>query len=95
MGVSWLLDIVSYIETLLYPDDINPLYYVSDFMNAILGLLIFVCFVLKPKVLSLIKKRLFGKQDETDNTTHSDCEEEEISLNGIGSDVSKERKELN
>uniref|UniRef100_T1PGE5 Methuselah n=1 Tax=Musca domestica TaxID=7370 RepID=T1PGE5_MUSDO len=57
MGVSWLLDIVSYIETIVYPNDINPIYYVSDFMNAILGLLIFVCFVLKPKVLSLIKKR--------------------------------------
>ncbi|XP_073843040.1 G-protein coupled receptor Mth2-like isoform X2 [Musca autumnalis] len=57
MGVSWLLDIVSYIETIVNPGVINPIYYVSDFMNAILGLSIFVCFVLKPKVLSLIKKR--------------------------------------
>ncbi|XP_075161433.1 G-protein coupled receptor Mth2-like isoform X2 [Haematobia irritans] len=57
MGVSWLLDILSYIEGVLNPELTNPLYYVSDFMNAILGLLIFVCFVLKPKVLSLIRKR--------------------------------------
>lgn len=57
MGVSWLLDIVSYIETVVNPGVINPIYYVSDFMNAILGLLIFIFFVLKPKVLSLIKKR--------------------------------------
>uniref|UniRef100_A0A1I8NM82 G-protein coupled receptors family 2 profile 2 domain-containing protein n=1 Tax=Stomoxys calcitrans TaxID=35570 RepID=A0A1I8NM82_STOCA len=94
MGVSWLLDIVSYIESLVNPGGTNPIYYVSDFMNAILGLLIFVCFVLKPKVLSLIKKRIFETRDETDHTMTTESDEEEISLNGIGSDVSKQREVL-
>lgn len=30
-------------------------------------------------------KRIFDKKDETDNTTNSESDEEEISLNGFGS----------
>ena len=57
MGITWLLDIFSYIENQLHPGVTNPLYYISDFMNAMTGLLIFICFVLKPKVLKLMKRR--------------------------------------
>ncbi|KAM7354842.1 G-protein coupled receptor Mth2-like isoform 2-T2 [Cochliomyia hominivorax] len=57
MGITWLLDIFSYIENQIHPGVTNPLYYISDFMNAMTGLLIFICFVLKPKVLKLMKRR--------------------------------------
>lgn len=61
MGITWLLDIFSYIENQLHPGIQNPLYYISDFMNAMTGLLIFICFVLKPKVLKLMKRRYVQK----------------------------------
>ncbi|XP_037811115.1 G-protein coupled receptor Mth2-like isoform X1 [Lucilia sericata] len=83
MGITWLLDIFSYIENQLHPGVTNPLYYISDFMNAMTGLLIFICFVLKPKVLKLMKRRILGKEEPSENT-ESDYSDDEFALEDRG-----------
>ncbi|XP_037811122.1 G-protein coupled receptor Mth2-like isoform X2 [Lucilia sericata] len=55
MGISWLFDVISY----CLPDTEKWMFAfaISDFLNAIQGILIFSLFVLKANVLDLLKKR--------------------------------------
>jgi hypothetical protein len=53
MGISWLLEVIATIFD--YPPE---LWYVSDIFNCLQGLLIFIIFVCKRKVLNAVKKRL-------------------------------------
>lgn len=55
MGVSWLLDILSY----LLRDYVaaHYLFYLTDFFNAILGFLIFILFIIKRRVFQLFQQR--------------------------------------
>ncbi|XP_065361907.1 G-protein coupled receptor Mth2-like [Calliphora vicina] len=55
MGISWLFDIISY--CMREYEEWDNFFVLSDFVNAIQGVLIFSLFVLKPKVLKLLKKR--------------------------------------
>lgn len=52
MGVLWLLETTSW---LLDPD--GWVFYLPDALNTVTGLLIFLLFVLKPKVKRLLIKR--------------------------------------
>lgn len=52
MGVQWLTETMSW---LLDPNGL--IFYITDVLNTVTGLLIFILFVLKPKVLKLLLKR--------------------------------------
>ncbi|XP_075163341.1 uncharacterized protein LOC142235975 [Haematobia irritans] len=58
MGISWTMDILSYCFR-NYPQS-EFIFLLTDFCNAIQGVLIFILFVLQPKVLWLLKDRLLG-----------------------------------
>ncbi|KAI8126117.1 G-protein coupled receptor Mth2 [Lucilia cuprina] len=62
MGISWLFDVISY----CLPDTEKWMiaFAISDFLNAIQGILIFSLFVLKANVLDLLRKR-FCKNHKT------------------------------
>ncbi|XP_046808536.1 uncharacterized protein LOC111687899 [Lucilia cuprina] len=62
MGISWLFDIISY--CVREYENWEIVFVFSDFANAIQGILIFSLFVLKPKILKLLKKRFFENQDQ-------------------------------
>jgi hypothetical protein len=53
MGISWLLEVIATLFE--YPAE---LWYASDIFNCLQGLLIFIIFVCKRKVLNAFKKRL-------------------------------------
>ncbi|KAL9901376.1 G-protein coupled receptor Mth2-like isoform 3-T3 [Glossina fuscipes fuscipes] len=79
MGISWLLDIISYLVGHNSDNSGNFIFYISDFMNAIQGVLIFILFVLKPKVWKLLKGRLLGNK-ESNESTHSEYSDDGIAL---------------
>lgn len=49
MGVSWSLEFISWLAGQKY----EPLFYITDVCNAIQGLLIFMLFVMRKRVLKL------------------------------------------
>ncbi|KAL2738725.1 G-protein coupled receptor Mth2 isoform X1 [Vespula squamosa] len=65
MGISWILEIVSYFVN-NYANDFQwreELFYVSDTFNCLQGILIFILFVLKSRVYYALRKRL-GFEDK-------------------------------
>lgn len=54
MGISWIFDILSY--CLKFYKQLDILFVLTDVMNAVQGLLIFILFVLKPKILSRLMR---------------------------------------
>lgn len=52
MGVTWCMEAISWAI-----DPGSWIFYLSDMMNTIQGLLIFILFVMKPKVKQLMIKR--------------------------------------
>lgn len=52
MGITWIMDSLSWIFK-----DNGYLFYVTDFLNSIQGIIIFFLFVWKPKVRDLVVER--------------------------------------
>lgn len=56
MGVSWIMEAISF-----FTDPDGAIYWVTDVINTMQGLLIFLLFVLKQRVLRLAIKRFVNK----------------------------------
>lgn len=63
MGVTWSLELISY-AVLVYSsvdytdrEKIDWIFILSDICNGLQGLLVFILFVMKPKVWMSLKKR--------------------------------------
>uniref|UniRef100_A0A1I8Q4V3 Uncharacterized protein n=2 Tax=Stomoxys calcitrans TaxID=35570 RepID=A0A1I8Q4V3_STOCA len=66
MGISWSMDILSYCFR-NYPES-DFIFLLTDFCNAIQGVLIFLLFVIQRKVLLLLKDK-FRRKSITDEAT--------------------------
>lgn len=55
MGVPWTMDAITFFI------DPNGVYWITDVISAMQGILIFLLFVLKREVLSLVVERLVDK----------------------------------
>ncbi|XP_055304983.1 G-protein coupled receptor Mth-like isoform X2 [Sitodiplosis mosellana] len=67
MGLIWIMEIVSYLM-----DNFSPLFLITDILNSLSGLFIFILFIVNRRVLRLIKERwqnLRGKATTNDNDT--------------------------
>lgn len=51
MGITWLMEAISFVS----PD--STFFMITDILNALLGVIIFMLFVLNRRVMHLIKKR--------------------------------------
>ncbi|XP_050685019.1 G-protein coupled receptor Mth2-like isoform X3 [Leptidea sinapis] len=65
MGINWILEIVSY----LYPD-LEILKFV-DAYNVLIGLIIFIIFVCKKKILRMLKKRYRQNRGQAMSRSHT------------------------
>lgn len=52
MGILWTMEVISF---LISPE--HPIFYFTDFLNTLHGVFIFILFILKRRVLILIKER--------------------------------------
>jgi len=71
MGITWSMEIVSW----LFESAPQYVWYLTDLINTLQGLIIFIIFVWKEKIKRLLLKR-FGYQDRnifSRNSTHSGC----------------------
>uniref|UniRef100_A0A1I8NGG9 G-protein coupled receptors family 2 profile 2 domain-containing protein n=1 Tax=Musca domestica TaxID=7370 RepID=A0A1I8NGG9_MUSDO len=59
MGITWIMDILSFCVR-NYPQ-FDMFFVLTDFCNAIQGVLIFILFVMRRKVTSLLKAKFLGK----------------------------------
>ncbi|XP_066583921.1 G-protein coupled receptor Mth2-like isoform X2 [Prorops nasuta] len=60
MGISWIMEVISFFLN-KYAKDLewrNEYFYVTDVMNCLQGLLIFILFVVKSRVYSSLRRRL-------------------------------------
>ncbi|XP_073843050.1 G-protein coupled receptor Mth2-like [Musca autumnalis] len=68
MGITWFMDILSFCLR-NYPE-IDRFFILTDFCNAVQGVLIFILFVMRRKVMLLLKAR-FQKKSLEDNVDNS------------------------
>ncbi|XP_075220889.1 G-protein coupled receptor Mth-like isoform X4 [Lycorma delicatula] len=58
MGVPWILEVISSVTIQMYPKTkYNDLWYIVDFFNSLRGLLIFVIFVMKKRILRKLNNK--------------------------------------
>lgn len=62
MGVSWIMEAIVYLAEDPHNKDTNMFVIIMDVWNLLQGLVIFILFVMKRRVLNLIKKRFALKQ---------------------------------
>lgn len=58
MGVNWSLEIVSWAGSWQFENMPSAVWYLTDFCNAVYGILIFFIFVFKKRIWTLLLKRL-------------------------------------
>lgn len=58
MGVTWSMEVISWV---IDYKGMRMEFYLTDIFNTIQGIIIFVLFVMKPKVKKLLLKRYFPK----------------------------------
>ncbi|XP_056629652.1 G-protein coupled receptor Mth2-like isoform X1 [Diorhabda sublineata] len=59
MGINWIMELISWTVEKLLRDTPTFIWYLSDFTNAMYGVLIFVIFVFKKKIWQSLKKRYY------------------------------------
>lgn len=57
MGISWIMEAITYLATDANNKDLNFFVLIIDVWNFLQGLVVFILFVMKRRVLNLIKKR--------------------------------------
>ncbi|KAJ6642043.1 G-protein coupled receptor Mth2 [Pseudolycoriella hygida] len=83
MGISWIMEIISFLV-----NPVGKVFYATDIMNTIQGVIIFFLFVMKPKTMNLIKKRWRMWRDKSSENTsrgptlksHHESESTEMAL---------------
>ncbi|XP_072397052.1 G-protein coupled receptor Mth2-like isoform X3 [Diabrotica undecimpunctata] len=76
MGINWITELVSWAVDLIFSDTPAFVWYITDFTNAMYGLLIFLIFVFKKKIWRSLKKKfvwiIYAKKVSTGgNNEHS------------------------
>lgn len=66
MGISWIMEAITYLATDANNKDLNFFVIIIDVWNFLQGLVVFILFVIKRRVLNLIKKR-FVKYEINDH----------------------------
>ncbi|XP_072397059.1 G-protein coupled receptor Mth2-like isoform X9 [Diabrotica undecimpunctata] len=59
MGINWITELVSWAVDLIFSDTPAFVWYITDFTNAMYGLLIFLIFVFKKKIWRSLKKKYY------------------------------------
>jgi len=57
MGVNWSMEVISWLVNWQTDADVQYIFYITDFFNAVYGVWIFLIFVFKRKIWMLLKKR--------------------------------------
>ncbi|XP_050514668.1 G-protein coupled receptor Mth2-like isoform X2 [Diabrotica virgifera virgifera] len=67
MGVNWITELVSWAVDYAFSETPAYVWYITDFTNAMYGVLIFLIFVFKKKIWRSLKKKFTGtyEEDET------------------------------
>lgn len=57
MGVNWSMEVISWLVNWQTDANVQYIFYITDFFNAVYGVWIFFIFVFKWKIWMLLKKR--------------------------------------
>ncbi|XP_030756610.1 probable G-protein coupled receptor Mth-like 10 isoform X7 [Sitophilus oryzae] len=60
MGVNWSMEIISWLVNWLTNEQYSYIWYITDFVNAAYGVIIFFIFVFKKKMWKLLQKRYYN-----------------------------------
>lgn len=70
MGLTWLFEVASYFSIHVSPD-LQWIFYATDVVNCLQGLLIFLLFVVKRRVYQGLRKRLGMNDSERSGTNNA------------------------
>ncbi|CAG9838865.1 unnamed protein product [Diabrotica balteata] len=84
MGINWITELVSWAVDFAFSNTPTFVWYITDFTNAMYGLLIFLIFVAKKKIWRSLKKKFTGTYEE-DETLKGVSQMKDYSKSVVGS----------